>query len=110
MLMSVCLQSIVDELLNQKDGNEFNNIQVGVAQKHSIDNGLSIVKTNGFLMIFQAPQPRNIILSYVRRDGKLYPQNNRSISISSSSETVSSMVCSIHILRPLSSTCLFPSI
>lgn len=28
MLMSVCLQSIVDELLNQKEGTEFNNVQV----------------------------------------------------------------------------------
>lgn len=28
MLMSVCLQSMVDELLNQKDGNDFNNTQV----------------------------------------------------------------------------------
>lgn len=28
MLMSVCLQSMVDELLNQKDGNDFNYIQV----------------------------------------------------------------------------------
>lgn len=29
MLMSVCLQSIVDELLNQKNGSDINNIQVG---------------------------------------------------------------------------------
>lgn len=28
MLMSVCLQSVVDELLNQKDGADTNNIQV----------------------------------------------------------------------------------
>lgn len=28
MLMSVCLQSIVDELLNQKDGQDFNWITV----------------------------------------------------------------------------------
>lgn len=28
MLMSVCLQSIVDELLNQKDGNELNRFEV----------------------------------------------------------------------------------
>jgi Sorting Nexin 17 FERM C-terminal domain len=30
MLMSVCLQSIVDELLNQKGGYDMNNIQVKV--------------------------------------------------------------------------------
>lgn len=30
MLMSVCLQSIVDELLNQKEGHEFNNVQVSL--------------------------------------------------------------------------------
>lgn len=29
MLMSVCLQSIVDELLNQKDGHEIGNMLVG---------------------------------------------------------------------------------
>jgi hypothetical protein len=28
MLMSVCLQSIVDELINQKGGYDVNNIQV----------------------------------------------------------------------------------
>lgn len=28
MLMSVCLQGMVDELLNQKDGTDLNNIQV----------------------------------------------------------------------------------
>lgn len=28
MLMFVCLQNMVDELLNRKDGNDFNNIQV----------------------------------------------------------------------------------
>lgn len=28
MLMFVCLQNMVDELLNKKDGNDFNNIQV----------------------------------------------------------------------------------
>lgn len=28
MLMFVCLQNMVDELLNKKDGNDFNNMQV----------------------------------------------------------------------------------
>lgn len=30
MLMSVCLQSVVDELLNQKGGADTNNIQVNL--------------------------------------------------------------------------------
>lgn len=30
MLMFVCLQNMVDELLNKKDGNDFNNIQVRI--------------------------------------------------------------------------------
>lgn len=63
--MSVCLQSIVDELLNQKEGNEFSNVQV--------------------------PQSQNPVLSYIRRDGKLY-QQNRGVTISSSSDTLSSLV------------------
>lgn len=29
MLMSVCLQGMVDELINQKDGADLNNVQVG---------------------------------------------------------------------------------
>lgn len=33
MLMSVCLQSIVDELLNQKNGSDINNIQVRASGK-----------------------------------------------------------------------------
>ncbi|XP_058459397.1 sorting nexin-17 [Malaya genurostris] len=46
MLMSVCLQSIVDELLNQKNGSDINNIQTHQAEF--------------------AP------LSYIRRDGSNY--------------------------------------
>lgn len=34
MLMSVCLQSIVDELLNQKNGSDINNIQVSLWGGH----------------------------------------------------------------------------
>ncbi|XP_037032551.1 sorting nexin-17 [Bradysia coprophila] len=44
MLMFVCLQNMVDELLNRKDGNDFNNIQV--------------------------TRPNHTNLSYIRRDGK----------------------------------------
>lgn len=33
MLMSVCLQSMVDELLNQKGGTDTNNIQVQHSQR-----------------------------------------------------------------------------
>ncbi|KAJ6645558.1 Sorting nexin-17 [Pseudolycoriella hygida] len=44
MLMFVCLQNMVDELLNKKDGNDFNNIKINRSNH-----------TN---------------LSYIRRDGK----------------------------------------
>uniref|UniRef100_A0A0K8TSY8 Putative sorting nexin n=1 Tax=Tabanus bromius TaxID=304241 RepID=A0A0K8TSY8_TABBR len=60
MLMSVCLQGMVDELINQKDGNEYNNIKVN----HS----------------------NYTPLSYVRRDGGV----NHRMSESSSSDTISS--------------------
>lgn len=39
MLMSVCLQSIVDELLNQKEGTEFNNVQVSAHTAREIAIG-----------------------------------------------------------------------
>ncbi|XP_037915888.1 sorting nexin-17 isoform X2 [Hermetia illucens] len=61
MLMSVCLQGMVDELLNQKDGNEYFNAKI---------------------------QCTNVTpLSYIRRDGGV----NHRISESSSSDTISSL-------------------
>lgn len=35
MLMSVCLQGMVDELLNQKDGNEYFNAKVCIFRKYT---------------------------------------------------------------------------
>lgn len=46
MLMSVCLQGMVDELLNQKDGTDLNNIQVGC---------LSIFETLQIRLLNQCP-------------------------------------------------------
>lgn len=63
MLMSVCLQSMVDELLSQKDGQEF------CGGPH-----------NGGAR-------SNPVLSFVSRDGKL-----RRVSESSSTDTISSLV------------------
>lgn len=61
MLMSVCLQGMVDELLNQKDGNDYNNMKI--------------------------PCTNYAPLSYIRRDGR----TNSRISDSSSSDTLSSL-------------------
>lgn len=63
MLMSVCLQSMVDELLSQKDG-----------------QGLC----GGPINCGGRPDP---MLAYVRRDG-----NIRRVSESSSTDTISSLV------------------
>ena len=38
MLMSVCLQSMVDELLNQKGGTDTNNIQVTFFEETTFAN------------------------------------------------------------------------
>lgn len=44
MLMFVCLQNMVDELLNKKDGNDFNNIQVShTAKNASVDRRLGFL-------------------------------------------------------------------
>lgn len=63
MLMSVCLQSMVDELLSQKDGLELCG--------GSLNGGAR----------------SNPVLSFVRRDGNL-----RRVSESSSTDTISSLV------------------
>lgn len=47
MLMFVCLQNMVDELLNKKDGNDFNNIQV-INTQHSFRS----IKISEFLIIY----------------------------------------------------------
>lgn len=71
ILMSACLQSIVDELLNQKDGQE---------QPH------------------RKLQPQSLpVLTYIRRDGEMCKANKKAeikrISSTSSNETISSLVC-----------------
>lgn len=66
MLMSLCLQSIVDELLSQKDGNELSRFEVCDCVCH-LGNGQS-----NFLCNFaqKAAQPKPVVLSYIRRDGR----------------------------------------
>ena len=71
ILMSACLQSIVDELLNQKDGQE---------------------------QPQRKPQPQSLpVLTYIRRDGEMCKTNKKDeikrISSTSSNETISSLVC-----------------
>lgn len=86
ILMSVCLQSMVDELLNQKDGNDLNNIQVNFCRKWVLSYKKCKFEINviSLLQIHNSNQP---LLSYIRRDGKL-----RRISESSSNDTISSLV------------------
>lgn len=78
ILMSACLQSIVDELLNQKDGQE---------QPH------------------RKPQSQSLpVLTYIRRDGEMCKTNKKAeikrISSTSSNETISSLVCVDYIFKP----------
>lgn len=71
MLMTVCLQSMVTELLNQKSGNDLNNIEVNYEN--------------------------NIAVSYVRRDEhKSFQKSNGRMSESSSTDTISSLVSQIN--------------
>lgn len=85
MLMSVCLQGMVDELLNQKDGTDLNNIQV----RH---NTLQIFETLQirFIWTIQLPKTLQPLPTYIRRDGK-----SRRISESSSTDTISSLVSAL---------------
>lgn len=85
MLMSVCLQSMVDELLNQKDGNDFNYIQVCI---------YAIIKNDFKYFLFliivklQNHKVNQPFYSYIRRDDG----QDRRISESSSTDTISSLV------------------
>lgn len=103
MLMSVCLQSIVDELLNQKDGHDLS---------ESIDSVNSIIQhvefafykhTNANLHVFLQKQPNKRtqpqslpVLTYIRRDGEMCDTKKKNekkrISSTSSNETLSSLV------------------
>ncbi|XP_055321009.1 sorting nexin-17 [Sitodiplosis mosellana] len=77
MLISVCLQSIVDELLNQKDGHDL---------RQNIDSEQPTKR--------QPPQSLPV-LTYIRRDGQMCKNNKkeevRRISSTSSNETISSL-------------------
>lgn len=91
MLMSVCLQSMVDELLNQKVGSDTNNIQVRLSQIL-----LQNQTFNEKHKFFQTSFGNNTSISYIKRDGSY----NR-ISESSSTDTISSMVRIIYDTRAL---------
>lgn len=83
MLMSVCLQCMVDELLNQKDGNDLNNIQVSLDCFDLIVYRIFLfIYAKIYLQLHSSNQP---MFSYIRRDG-------RRISESSSTDTISSLV------------------